>query len=156
MEREEIFERIFSFLDKIGLETEEGPVSGKVFLPGITIKDGCLLFEKSAVKYPGDLLHEAGHIAVSEPALRKKLNGEIPKERHGDEMAVLIWSYLAAKEAGIPPEIVFHPDGYKGDSKWLVENFNNKVYVGLPLIVWMKIVEKQDDGSLKVISWLRN
>lgn len=156
MEREEILSRIFSFLQKIGIETEDGPVTGKVFMPGITIHEGRLRFNLPEVKYPGDLLHEAGHIAVTAAALRKDLNGEVPKERHGDEMAVLIWSYLAALEAGIPPEIVFHPDGYKGDSDWLVENFRNKVYIGLPLIEWMKMVEKQEDGTLRVISWMRN
>jgi hypothetical protein len=155
MEREEILSRIFSFLDKIGIETEEGPVTGKVFVPGITIKDGRLYYERDAVKYPGDLLHEAGHIAVTEPSLRLSLNGEIPQDRHGEEMAVLVWSYLAAKESGIPPGIVFHPDGYKGQSDWLLENFENKVYIGLPLIVWMKMVEQQKDGTVKVIRWLR-
>ena len=63
---------------------------------------------------------------------------------------------MPALEAGIPPEVVFHPDGYKGDSEWLLDNFRNKSYIGLPYLQWMKIFEKQADGTLKVLSWLRN
>jgi hypothetical protein len=156
MEREEIITRIFSFLDKIGIAFEEAALDEPVFMPGMTIRNGKLIVDKQTLKYPGDLLHEAGHIAVTPAERRNKMNGEITKENAGEEIATLLWSYLAAHEAGIPPEIVFHPDGYKGDSEWLLDNFNKKTYIGLPLLTWMKIVVKDEDGELRVVSWLRH
>lgn len=156
MEREEIISRIYSFLDKIGIERVEAKIDGKSFMPGMCITNGKLIIDPEELKYPGDLLHEAGHIAVSPPETRNKMSGDIAGENAGEEIAALLWSYMAAREAGIPPEVVFHPDGYKGDSEWLVTNFRNKTFIGFPLLNWMKIVEKKEDGDLRVISWLRN
>ncbi|CAN5838262.1 hypothetical protein BH11BAC7_BH11BAC7_27720 [soil metagenome] len=155
MDRDEIISRIFSFLDKIGIQYEESKIEGSSFMPGMIIRNGKLIVDIETLKYPGDLLHEAGHIAVSHPEKRNKMNGEIAKENAGEEIAALLWSYMAARETGIPAEVVFHPDGYKGDSEWLLENFKNKMFIGYPLLNWMKIFEKKD-GELKVISWLRN
>ncbi len=156
MHREEIISKIFAFLDKIGIEHEESKIEGPVFMPGMTIQNGKLIVDPPAVKYPGDLLHEAGHIAVTAAERRNIMNGDIATENAGEEIATLLWSYMAAREIGIPPEVVFHPAGYKGDSEWLVTNFNNKTFIGYPLLNWMKIVEKKEDGDLRVISWLRN
>ncbi|MEO5645810.1 MAG: hypothetical protein ABIQ40_08335 [Bacteroidia bacterium] len=155
MDRDEIISRIFSFLDKIGIQYEESKIEDSSFMPGMIIRNGKLIVDIETLKYPGDLLHEAGHIAVSHPEKRNKMNGEIAKENAGEEIAALLWSYMAARETGIPAEVVFHPDGYKGDSEWLLENFKNKMFIGYPLLNWMKIFEKKD-GDLKVISWLRN
>ena len=33
----------------------------------------------------------------------------------------IAWSYAAALEIGIPPEIVFHPDGYRGASESMLQ-----------------------------------
>ncbi|MDQ3112467.1 MAG: hypothetical protein M3R17_21500 [Bacteroidota bacterium] len=156
MQREEIIKRIFTFLDKIGIEKKEAKISGPVFMPGITIENGKLVVDIEELKYPGDMLHEAGHIAVTAKEERCIMSGAISKDKSGEEIATLLWSYMAALEAGIPPEIVFHPDGYKGDSDWLLSNFNNKTYIGLPLLEWMKIFEKKKDGTIKVLNWLRN
>ena len=156
MQREEIIAKIFAFLDKIGIEHKEAKISGPVFMPGITIENGKLVVDMDELKYPGDMLHEAGHIAVTAKEERMTMSGEVPKEKGGEEIATLLWSYMAAREAGIPPEVVFHPDGYKGDSEWLLSNFKNKTYIGLPYLTWMKIFEKKEDGNLRVINWLRN
>jgi hypothetical protein len=93
---------------------------------------------------------------VTPEEVRKTMGSEVPKDKGGEEIAVLLWSYMAALEAGIPPEIVFHPDGYKGDSDWLLDNFKNKKYIGLPFLTWINIFEKKEDGELRVINWLRN
>jgi hypothetical protein len=156
MQREEIISRIFAFLDKIGIERKEAKISGPVFMPGITIENGALVVDMEELKYPGDLLHEAGHIAVTPAAERKTMSGEVPKDKGGEEIAAILWSYMAACEAGIPPQAVFHPDGYKGDADWLLDNFKNKTYIGLPYLKWANIAEQQEDGNLRVIHWLRN
>ena len=75
------------------------------------------------------------------------------KEKAGDEMAVLLWSYAACVKLGIPPEIVFHKDGYKGDADWLALNFSNKTYIGLPLLKWMGMTGDEFPVMLK---WLRD
>lgn len=155
MQREEIITRIYAFLDKIGIERKEAKISGPVFMPGITIENGALVVDMEELKYPGDLLHEAGHIAVTPAAERKTMSGAVAKEKGGEEIAAILWSYMAAKEAGIPPQAVFHPDGYKGDSDWLLDNFNNKTYIGLPYLKWANMFELGEDKKLNVVNWVR-
>ena len=45
--------------------------------------------------YPGDLLHEAGHVAVAPPEQRAASATLDPSS--GDEMATLAWSYAALR-----------------------------------------------------------
>ena len=56
-------------------------------------------------------------------------------------MAVLLWSYAAAKKIGLAPEVVFHEDGYKGEAIWLREQFESKNYIGLPLLQWLGLTD---------------
>src|SRR5687768_4948599 len=126
MEHDYVVTRCFSFIRSIGIGIEESHIDGKTFVPGVTINQGKLIVDKTKMKYPGDLLHEAGHIALMPPGSRSLINGDATegkKEMEGYELGVLAWSFFAAKHAGIPLEILFHPHGYKGDSDWLIENF---------------------------------
>ena len=52
-------------------------VEDVAFLPGIRLEQGALLVDESQLTYPGDLLHEAGHIAMTPPELRPSLSGAI-------------------------------------------------------------------------------
>ncbi len=159
MKREEVIDRCYAFIRSIGIEIEERAIDGQTFVPGITISEGRLIVEPGKMKFPGDLLHEAGHIALMLPSERQNMNGDATGggiEAEGYEMGVLVWSFFAAEYAGVPLEFVFHPDGYKGDSAWLIENFTNRKYIGLPLLEWMKIVRRTENGEPEVISWLRN
>lgn len=159
MNREEVIHRCFSFIRSIGIEIEERTIDEKTFVPGITIDRGHLVVDVDKMQFPGDLLHEAGHIAVMLPEERLCMNGDATggkKENEGRELGVLLWSFFAAKKAGVPLQVVFHPDGYKGDSEWLIENFSNKKYIALPLLEWMKIARKTQEGEVEIISWLRN
>jgi len=82
----------------------------------LTFAGGRWLVDERRLLHPGDILHEAGHIAVTDPAERNQ-----PKltPTPGDEMATLAWSYAAACWLGIAPEILFHPAGYKGGASAL-------------------------------------
>jgi hypothetical protein len=51
-------------------------------------------------------------------------------------MAAIAWSYAAARRLGVAPDIVFHPQGYKGGAAALVENFTAGRYIGVPLLQW--------------------
>ncbi len=158
MNREEVITRCFSFIRSIGIEIAERTIDEKTFVPGITIDQGRLVVDTEKMKYPGDLLHEAGHIAVATPDERQVMQGDATvgkKENEGQELGVLLWSFLAAEHAGIPLEVVFHPDGYRGDSEWLLENFQSGKFIGLPLLEWMKIVHRDESGNLKIIDWVR-
>lgn len=158
-ERDLILERIFRFFDKISIQYNFTEIETETFLPGIQIKNGVLQIDLQKLKYPGDLLHEAGHIAVTKSEERNVLNDNVIEnnaEKAGDEMAVLLWSYAAAKKIGLAPEIVFHEDGYKGEAIWLREQFEGKNYIGLPLLQWMGLTDVEGkDAFPKMKVWLR-
>lgn len=158
MERNEVIEKCYAFLRSIGIEVKEEKIEGKAFTPGITIRKGAVIVDRDEMKYPGDLLHEAGHIALLVPEQRLLLDGDATmggQQAQGYELGVLSWSYFAALKAGIPPDEVFHAHGYKGDSDWLLDNFKNKKYIGLPLLEWMQIAKKKEGGEVEIVSWLR-
>lgn len=128
----EVTARILAFLDRIGIDVSAAPIEGESFLPGIAIGGGRLIFDPDRLEWPGDLLHEAGHIAVTDPALRATLD-EV-RDDPGEEMAAIAWSYAAAVAIGLDPAIVFHDHAYGGGSPQVIENFTNGRDVGVPLL----------------------
>src|ERR1041384_347334 len=121
--------RITAFLAEIGIAVHAEPVAKGSFLPGAMVRDGALVYDP-ALPHPGDLLHEAAHIAVSDPAIRPTL-GEV-EDSPAEEMASLAWSYAAAKAIGIDPAVVFHPFGYKGRSAQILASFEAGRGIGVP------------------------
>jgi hypothetical protein len=124
-------EKLAAFLRGIGIEVHKVTLSEPTILPGLDIRNGAVLVDEPRLLYPGDILHEAGHIAVADPVER---NLPTLSPTPGDEIATLAWSYAAACFLGIAPEILFHPAGYKGGASALVENFTAGRYVGVPLL----------------------
>lgn len=124
--------QILAFLDRIGIPVEIEPVPEGSFLPGVTVRHGTLVFDPANLPYPGDLLHEAGHIAVTDPAVRGTLEGV--SDSQGEEMAAIAWSYAAALEIGIDPGVVLHEHGYRGGGASILANFNAGSYFGVPLL----------------------
>jgi hypothetical protein len=115
-----------------------------------------LVIDQQQLLYPGDVLHEAGHIAVTTAAERPLLSGNITEnnpEKEGEELAVLLWTYAACQALGLPAEVVFHPAGYKGQSEWLITNFEQGNYIGLPLLAWMGLTTSNTFPAMK--RWLR-
>jgi hypothetical protein len=149
-------DQILEFLASIGLPVRETPFDKPGFLPGLLIEKGELLLDRARLLYPGDVLHEAGHIAVTVAAERPLLGANVTEnhpEKEGEELAVLLWTYAACRQLAIPPVVVFHPAGYKGQSEWLLENFDSGQYIGLPLLVWMGLATTADYPQL--VRWLR-
>jgi len=149
-------DRILEFLASIGLPVRETSFDKTGFLPGLLIEKGELLLDRASLLYPGDVLHEAGHIAVTTAAERPLLGANVTEnhpEKDGDELAVLLWTYAACRHLSIPPVVVFHPEGYKGQSTWLINTFTNGQYIGLPLLVWMGLTTT--DGFPTMTRWLR-
>ena len=107
-------ERLADFVRGIGIDVRPAQLPDTTFLPGIEIRDGMILIDEERLAYPGDLLHEAGHLAVIDPSER---TAPSLSPSDGDEMAAIAWSYAAARHLDIDPAIVFHPHGYRGSSK---------------------------------------
>jgi hypothetical protein len=127
--------QIAEFLGRIGLETIPKHLGEDTFLSGIFIENGKILVDESKLAFPGDLLHEAGHLAVLPKNLRSRLSDEItlPVEFDIDaiEAAAIAWSYAAALHLALDPRVVFHAGGYKGNSESLLLSFSLGVYIGV-------------------------
>lgn len=157
MSWEQICDRICTFLREIGLPVQFTSLPFESFLPGIQMADGGLHVDFSALLYPGDLLHEAGHLAVMPPERR---NAEAPSSNDpAEEMAAIAWSYAAAIHLSIPPEVVFHPHGYKGQASWLLQQFQSGNCIGLPVLWWLGMTTRPEGETPsifpKMLSWLR-
>lgn len=125
---------IFDFITRTGLPIAEAPLPNTTFLPGIMIRDGGLVVDPSQLKWPGDLLHEAGHLAVLPPALRSLANDDLAEEfdvEHAGELEAMAWAYAALVELGLPAEVLIHEGGYNGKSRDLLQMYAFGVYPGL-------------------------
>ena len=101
------------------------------FLPGLDIARGTVLLDDARLLYPGDILHEAGHIAVASPEERGR---ETLEPTPADKMTAIAWSYAAALHLGLEAGLVFHDHGYKGGGASIRENFTTGRYFGVPLL----------------------
>lgn len=133
MFQNELTNRIAEFLTDIGIEVIYRRLDGECFLPGILIESGKLLVDEAKLTYPGDLLHEAGHLAVAPASLRLTLSGEviIPGADMDDvEVQATAWAYAALTHLGLEPKVLFHEGGYRGKSEGLIFTYTLGVYPG--------------------------
>ena len=133
--RDPLVEQVAVFLHEIGLEVRAGAVGGETALPGIDVDHGALIVDEARLLYPGDLLHEAGHLAVAPPATRATLVHDVGKDG-GDETMAIAWSYAAACHLNIDPAIVFHEHGYRGGGAALLEAMRREA-IGVPALQWL-------------------
>jgi len=161
---EEMLTFILNFLKKINIPVLEKKLDHNCILPGLDIVSNTILLDRKLLKHPGDLLHEAGHLAVTPEEQRKwigtkKMDVSWPTD--GDEIAAILWSYAALHYLKIPAKTVFHEAGYKNQSNWLIEQFENKNYMGLPLLEWMGLcngISETNNNTSKfpvLKKWLR-
>lgn len=138
---------VIHFLSSIGIDVREKKLPDTTFLPGLMLGPEIIYIDKEKLLYPGDVLHEAGHIAVTSPLERKligtnKMTQEWPTQ--GDEIAAILWSYAALTHLNLTPQFVFHDKGYKENSKWFINNFTTGNYIGLPLLQYYKMASSQE------------
>jgi hypothetical protein len=124
-------EQLAVIIRGIGIDVTTAALPERTPLPGMDIRHGAIVVDESRRYYPGDLLHEAGHLAVTHPDQRRQ---PMLSPTGGDELATIAWSYAAALHFGIDIEILFHPVGYRGESSALIENFTAGRYIGVPLL----------------------
>lgn len=153
-------DQILTFFIDIGLTYQLTRFDDVTFLPGVKICGERLLIDLEKLTYPGDLLHEAGHIAITPDRQRHSLYGDMKKNGHqgGEEMAAIAWSWAALKRIGLPPEFLFHPEGYRGGSASLITAFNQSNGFGHPLLSSWFMCEPPNhpDGFPNMQRWFRD
>lgn len=160
-----LFEQCIVFLNKIGIETAFRTIGNKSFLPGLLINKGMIIIDKDALEHPGDILHEAGHIAVVPAFERQGLSekGIIKrKNREGEEVMAIAWSFAACIHLSIDPHFVFHEQGYRGGRDYITASCRDKNYIGLSMLenIGMTVNEKKARRSNlqpypHMLKWLR-
>ena len=133
--RNPLVAKVVGFLESIGLSVSLAPIPETTFLPGVTVKNGILIIDEAKLLYPGDVVHEAGHLALLVPSQRSSADGHMGDDG-GIEMGAIAWSYAAAIHLKLPPAIIFHDSGYRGGSQALLDNFNAGRYIGVPILEW--------------------
>lgn len=152
-----VAERCLVFLAGIGIRT--GPMGrhGPQLLDGLAIVEGRLLIDADIPVWPGDLLHESGHIAVASAEERSRL-GPVAADG-GDELAAIAWSYAAAQACGVSLRNLFHDGGYRGDSETLRTAFADGRYIGAPMLGHFGLTDphgyEADHPYPTMIRWLR-
>ncbi len=166
--KETLINTIIQFLNKVGIPTQFNAIHEATFLPGILIDKGTITIDENKLLYPGDLLHEAGHIAVMTKAERLQAIGNVGETKNqadagGEELAAIAWSYAALVHLALPPEVVFHPQGYKGASNWYIEQYTSGTYIALPLLQWFGLCYDEKQALVNaqkpypyMIKWLRD
>ncbi len=153
------------FLNSLGIPTIYSEINKACFLPGFLIKNGGIVIDLNKLLYPGDILHEAGHIAVVPAAERALLTNEIillSKNREAEEMMAIAWSYAACLHLHLDPLIVFHENGYHGNGESIIENFQAGRFFGVPTLQWCNMTtesryaRKGDIVSPEMKKWLRD
>ena len=160
--KDQVTAKIADFLEEIGLHVRTSTIAQQTFLPGIHIEQGVIVIDETKLRYPGDLLHEAGHIAVTARCRRAELCGDVGQGA-AEELAAIAWSYAAVIHLGLEPSVVFHPAGYRGGSESMLQNFKQGRYIGVPMLEWLGMaLEEKRARPLglapypAMVKWLRD
>lgn len=125
--------RVVAFLRRAGIAGEEAVLDEPCFLPGVRIRRGTLAFDCERLCAAGDLLHEAGHIALTPARHRHELDGDVRPDQHyphGGEAEAIAWSFAAAQRIALPLDELFHAAGYAGHAQALAFSYSMGVYPG--------------------------
>ncbi|MBO9593940.1 MAG: hypothetical protein J7599_13615 [Niabella sp.] len=134
------FECCLAFIRSIGIPVAERSIAAATFLPGILIHDGSIIIDREQLKYPGDVLHEAGHIAVIPAAERATVCGSdiaSRPERAAEEMMAIAWSYAACRHLDIDPYFVFHDEGYQHGGTQIADQFAAGQWFGVSMLQYV-------------------
>ena len=160
------FEKSLIFLDSIGISVSFKSINTECFLPGIAIEDGYITIDKVKLKSPGDILHEAGHIAVVPANERNSLNENsiaLRENREAEEMMAIAWSYAVCVHLDIDPFFVFHNEGYRGGGPSMAGNFMSGNYFGVPMLQYAGMTTEKINADVTgrepypaMIQWMRS
>lgn len=158
-------EQAIAFIRSIGIPVEYRTLEADTFLPGLLIEEGKIIIDLQLLKYPGDILHEAGHIAAVPASERPALTGDSigQRENHAaEEMMAIAWSFAACKHLAIDPYFVFHEDGYQKGGHYIADEFEAGRYFGVPMLQWVGMTAEQHQAENfgrpaypAMVKWLR-
>jgi len=150
IKKDELITRMVKFLREIGLEVLLEQHRSDSFLPGLCLKKGALSIDPDKLNYPGDILHEAGHLATMPSSIRRSMDGNLPDSdlHRSGEMMAIAWSYAACLHLGIPVDVVFHEDGYKGGAASIKTAFEQGSYIGLPMLQYHEMAYDNKNAIL--------
>jgi hypothetical protein len=158
--------RIAGFITEIGIEVVPSQLEQGSFLPGILVLNGKLLVDETKLIYPGDLLHEAGHLAVAPADVRHNLSGEViipGADMKAVEAQATAWAYAASIHLGLDTRVLFHEGGYRGQSEGLIFTYGAGVYPGayglqeLGMTAGPEIAERLGvAGYPHMLKWMRD
>jgi hypothetical protein len=126
-----VLEKLAAFVRSVGIRVEAAVLDKPTRFPGLDIGHGAVLIDEARVIHPGNILHEAGHLAVHDP---EKRNAPQIEPTDGEELSTLAWSYAAALHLGFDAELVFYAGSFQGWDRALIENFAEGRYMGVPLL----------------------
>ena len=106
MFRNPLTAKLAAFIRSIGIDVQPATLDEPTLFPGLDNAYGAVLVDEKRLIYPGVMLHEAGHVALTDPALRMR-----PKldPTDGEELGAIAWEYAASRYLGLAPEVVFIP-----------------------------------------------
>jgi hypothetical protein len=154
---------ITDFVEAIGLPVAFRAIEKPTFLPGLLLENGSIVIDQEKLLYPGDILHEAGHLAAYSPEMRATIGDPLPEYMNaGFEMMAMAWSYAASIHIGIDPAIVFHEHGYRGAGSHLLQTYKDGSYIGLPMLQYLGLAyDKKKANELtapsypNMVCWLK-
>jgi len=123
--------KLATFVQSVGIEVKPCKIDWPTLFPGLDIKCGAVLVDETQLIHPGNILHEAGHVAVHDPSCRADPQF---KPGRGEELSALAWSYAAVIHLGLRAELIFYPGSYQGWDETLIESFAAGRYTGVPLL----------------------
>jgi len=151
----EVPDKIKEFLNTIGLEVIERPIEQPTILPGLLLENGKIIVDTEKLLYPGDILHEAGHLAAYARDVRQTIGDPLPEYMAGAfELMAFAWSYAACLHIGMDPSIVFHDGGYKGGGNSILQNFADGHYIGVPMLQYLGLAyDEKKSAELNILPY---
>jgi len=154
------FNKCIAFLNDIGIQTSFRTLDDSSFLPGLQIENGNIVIDTNMLQHPGDILHEAGHIAVVASKDRVRLTADAlikRKDREAEEVMAIAWSYAACIHLDIDPAFVFHKEGYRGGSASIMDSCDKNEYIGMHMLDSLGMTSATADNMTYPLMdrWLR-
>lgn len=150
-------EKVCSFLRSIGLTVNRFPHEvDNGFIARIKVVDGRLNVYKDV--FPGDILHEAGHLCTMPSRFRPLAKGSLMEafkamsaymdENFGglltypedpvyrgalqcSDPEATAWQYAAAQHIGLPDDWLFPRGSYDGTGETILQALKNNAYIGI-------------------------
>lgn len=151
---------ILEFLNRVGIPaiavTGDEAVA-KAFTPHVLIKNGTLEVDVDHV-FPGNILHEAGHLAIVPAPFRHLASGTLGAVQKAmgayfeanpggmmvypedpicraimqcSDTEATAWQFAAAQEVGLPDELLFPDDAFDGQGPENLQRLKANSYFGI-------------------------